>query len=452
MMIFVNNSSKTKALRFLGTVRRKLLTTGRWFSPGIGVKRWLLLTLTGVTLIGVGLAILVLDVYRTSPETWWLPLLSAASLRFLARPIRALIFGAIGFGLILSGIWGLNRTLMKPFLRPGKQVVDAIATHRRKERGPRVVTIGGGHGLATVLRGLREFTHNITAIVSVSDDGGSSGRIRKEQGILPPGDMRNCLAALSSDEALMSQLFQYRFPDGDDGTVGHSFGNLFITALADITGSFEEAVAESGRVLAVHGRVLPSTLHDVRLVADVRLKNSLQEIRVLGESKIPEANGKVRRIWLEPNNPPAYPETIKAILNSDLIIVGPGSLYTSILPNLLVPDIVDSIRAARGLKIFILNVATQHGETDHYSCLDHIKALENHIGNDLFDIMVVNNEYAKDLPGEMDWVRSDPDLEAQYPIYQDNLIDPTRPWRHDSEKLAKILIDLLQERTGPLVE
>jgi uncharacterized cofD-like protein len=451
-MIFVNNSSKTKAFKFLGTVRRRLSTTSKWFSPGIGVKRWLVLTLTGVTLIGVGLAILVLDVYRTSPETWWLPLLSAASLRFLVRPIRALIFGVLGFGLILTGIWGLNRTLMKPFLRPGKQVVDALATHRRKERGPRVITIGGGHGLATVLRGLKEFTHNITAIVSVADDGGSSGRIRKEQGILPPGDMRNCLAALSSDEALMSQLFQYRFPDGDDGMVGHSFGNLFITALADIMGSFEEAVAESGRVLAVHGRVLPSTLHDVRLVADVRLNNSLQEIRVLGESKIPEANGKVRRIWLEPNNPPAYPETIKAILNSDLIIVGPGSLYTSILPNLLVPDIVESIRVARALKIFILNVATQHGETDHYSCFDHIKALENHLGNNIFDIMVVNNEYAKDLPEEMDWVKCDPDLEAMYPIYQDNLIDDTRPWRHDSEKLAKILIDLLQERTGPLVE
>ena len=307
----------------------------RWLTPGIGVKRWLVLTLAGTTLIGVGLAILVLDFYRTTTDTWWLPILSAASLRFLARPLRALIFGGIGIGLILTGIWGMNRTLMKPFVRPGKPVVDALTSHRRLERGPRIVTIGGGHGLATVLRGLKDFTYNITAVVSVADDGGSSGRIRRELGILPPGDIRNCLAALSSDEALLSQLFQYRFPDGDSGLNGHSFGNLFITALADLTGSFEGAVAESGRVLAVNGRVLPSTLNDVSLVADIRVAGSANDIRIEGESKIPEAAGRVYRVWLEPNSPPGFPEAIKAILNADLIIVGPGSLYTSILPNLL---------------------------------------------------------------------------------------------------------------------
>jgi hypothetical protein len=213
--------------------------------------------MAGTTLIGVGLAIFLLDIYRTTPDTWWLPLISAASLRFLDRPLRVLIFGGLGIGLILSGILGMNRSLMRPFMRPGHPMVDAITQHRRRERGPHIVTVGGGHGLATLLRGLKNYTYHITAVVTVADDGGSSGRLRRDTGILPPGDLRNCLAALSNDEAMLTQLFQYRFPDGDGMLEGHSFGNLFISALAEITGSFEEAVAESGRVLAVHGRVLP---------------------------------------------------------------------------------------------------------------------------------------------------------------------------------------------------
>ncbi len=260
----------------------------QWLIPGIGVKRWLLLILAGTTLIGVGLGILILEIYRTAPDTWWLPILSTASLRFLARPVRAIIFGGLGLGLILTGIYGVNRALMKPYLRPGRRVVDTLSQHRRLERGPRIAVIGGGTGLSTLLRGLKGYTHNITAIVTVADDGGSSGRLRRDMGILPPGDIRNCLAAFSSDEALLSQLFQYRFPDGDDGLEGHSFGNLFITALAEITGSFEVAVAESGRVLAVHGRVLPSTLHDVRLHADVALPQLVGEVRIEGESQIPQ--------------------------------------------------------------------------------------------------------------------------------------------------------------------
>lgn len=178
----------------------------RWLVPGLGVKRWLGLVLFGTTLLGVGLAILILDVYRTTPETWWLPLISAASLRFLPRLLRALIFGFIGMFAILGGIWGLNRSLMAPFIQPGRRVVDTLTAHRRRGRGPRVVGIGGGHGLATLLRGIKVFTHNITAIVTVADDGGSSGRLRQSMGILPPGDIRNCLAALSNDEAMLSQL------------------------------------------------------------------------------------------------------------------------------------------------------------------------------------------------------------------------------------------------------
>ena len=199
--------------------------------------------------------------------------------------------------------------------------------------------------------------------------------LRESFGILPSGDIRNCLAALSNDEALLTQLFQYRF-SGSTGLEGHSFGNLFITALTDITGSFEEAVAESGRALSVSGRVLPSTLHDVRLVADVLLPHAVNEVRVQGESKIPEVAGRIRRVWLEPNNPPAFPPVLQAILNADLIVVGPGSLYTSLLPNLLVPDLLAAIHSSRAVKAYVCNIATQVGETDLYTCYDHVHALE----------------------------------------------------------------------------
>ena len=424
----------------------------RWLVPGLGVKRWLGLVLFGTTLLGVGLAILILDVYRTTPETWWLPLISAASLRFLPRLLRALIFGFIGMFAILGGIWGLNRSLMAPFIQPGRRVVDTLTAHRRRGRGPRVVGIGGGHGLATLLRGIKVFTHNITAIVTVADDGGSSGRLRQSMGILPPGDIRNCLAALSNDEAMLSQLFQYRFPNGSKGLDGHSFGNLFITALAEISGSFEEAVAESGRVLSVSGRVLPSTLHDVRLVADVELSHSDKEIRVKGESRIPESHGMVRRVWLDPNSPQAFPKALQAILHADMIVIGPGSLYTSILPNLLVPDIAAAIRASRGFKVYVCNVATEHGETDGYTCGDHVRALIDHVGDDLFDVVVSNKNYLGELPESIQWVETENELEMELPVYRSDLIDPDRFWRHDSGKLAQVLMDLLQERTGPLVE
>ena len=255
-----------------------------------------------------------------------------------------------------------NQALFLPFMKPGKPVLETLTAYHRKEKGPRVVVIGGGTGLSSVLRGLKIHTSNLTAIVTVADDGGSSGELRKSIGILPPGDIRNCLTALSSDEALLTQIFQYRFAAGA-GLNGHTLGNLFITALADITGSFEEAVAESGRVLAVQGRVLPSTLHDVKLVADVQLPETKgNSVQIKGESKITKAGGKIIRMWLEPNNPLAYPPAIQAILSADLVLIGPGSLYTSILPNLLVDDITEAIKSSRALKFYVCNVATQPGE------------------------------------------------------------------------------------------
>jgi uncharacterized cofD-like protein len=303
-----------------------------------------------------------------------------------------------------------------------------------------------------LLRGLKVYSHNLTAVVTVADDGGSSGRLRRTMGILPPGDIRNCLAALSNDEALMTQLFQYRFAGNSSELDGHSFGNLFISALAELTGSFEEAVAESGRVLSVHGRVLPSTLRDVRLIADVVLPNTTQEIRIKGESRIPEIKGHIRRIWLDPDNPPAFPAVIRAILSADMIIIGPGSLYTSILPNLLVPDISAAIQASQALKIFVCNVATQPGETDAFSCGDHIQALEDHIGGGLFDLLVCNENFDGGLLEGMEWVKLGENPITDYAVYQSDLVSPAEPWHHDEEKLAFILMHIFRTQTGSLTD
>ncbi len=380
---------------------------GRWFAPGLGVKRWYLVVLLGVTMLGVGLAIFLLDLYRTdSTNPILLTILSYASLRFLPRFLRVAIFGGLGIGVVVFGIWQLNRSLLRPYVRPGRPLVDELANFRRRERGPRIVTIGGGHGLATLLRGLKTYTRNLTAVVTVADDGGSSGRLRESFGILPPGDIRNCLAALSNDEQMLTQLFQYRF-SGSGNLDGHSFGNLFITALADITGSFEGAIAESGKVLSVSGRVLPSTLHNVRLVADMQLPNSLNQVRVQGESRIPKMAGRVQRVWLEPNNAPAYPPVIKAILSADMIVVGPGSLYTSLLPNLLVQDLLGAVQSSRAVKVYVSNIATQKGETDLYSCYDHVRVLEEHVGDRLFDVLLCNDNYQGQLLDDSQWVRAD---------------------------------------------
>lgn len=421
----------------------------QWLQPGLGVKRWFIVLLIGTTLIGLGLAMLVLDVYRNAPETWWLPILSAVSLRELERPLRVVIFGGIGLGLLGLGVWGINRALLTPFMRPGKPILDQVTSYRKRERGPRVVAIGGGNGLASLLRGIKAHTNNITAIVTVADDGGSSGELRRSLGVLPPGDIRNCLAALSDDEELTTQLFKYRFGEGA-GLNGHSLGNLLITALAEITGSFEEGVAESGRVLAVRGKVLPSTLHDVRLVADLRQPERNRDIQVKGESNIPTTPGRVQRVWLEPNNPQAYPLALQAILSADLILVGPGSLFTSLLPNLLVPDIAAALRASRGYKFYVCNVATQLGETDHLSSYDHVRTIERHLGDWIFDLVLCNNREVGGLPAEVEMVLPIPRLEEEYTVYSADLVDAEQPWRHDSKKLAQVVMDLYYERTGPL--
>ncbi len=441
---------KQEKQSFFSKVWEKLRREAQWFRPGLGYKRWLILVFIGASLLGLGLALVILDIYRNAPDTWWLPVLSYLSLRFLHRPIRVFIFGGIGLALVLIGIWGSNRSLLRPFLPPGKSLIEALDSYRRRDRGPRVVVLGGGHGLASLLRGLKDYTHNLTAIVTVSDDGGSSGELRKNLGILPPGDLRNCLAALSNNEDLLSQVFQYRFASGT-GLEGHSLGNLLITALTEITGSFEEAIAESGRVLAVFGRVLPSTLADVRLLAD--LSNGDGKIHhVSGETQIRTTEGSVRRLWLDPANTPAFPPAISAVLGADLIIIGPGSLYTSLLPNLLVRDLTEAVRASQAMKFMICNVATERGETDNFNCMDHVKSVEEHVGEGIFDLVICNNRFDGVLGKDVEWVRMDMDLLNHTSVYCADLIDHEKPWRHDSKQLAKVITDLFYERTGPLMD
>lgn len=422
----------------------------RWLAPGIGVKRWLIPLLIGTTLVALGLTMVALDIYRNAPETLQ-PILTLLSLQGLDRGLRVIIFSLVGVILILYSVIGFNRSLLKPFMRPDKPIVDTVSNYRRKEKGPRVVVIGGGTGLSSLLRGLKEYTHNLTAIVTVADDGGSSGALRRSLGILPPGDIRNCLAALSDDEDLLTQIFQYRFSEAA-GVNGHSLGNLFISALADITGSFEQAVAESGRVLAVRGRVMPSTLHDVRLVADLVDPSTQKDVRVRGESNIPTTPGRVKRVWLEPSNPKAYPMALQAILNAELIVIGPGSLFTSILPNLLVPDIAAAVNASRAYKFYVCNVATQPGETDHFDCLDHVQAIEKHLGGRIFDLVICNNRVSEQLPEKVEPVLPNERLSERYSIYCADLLDEVQPWRHDSKKLARVVMDLFYDRTGPLFQ
>jgi len=431
-------------------LKRKIKGLLRWLQPGLGVKRWIFTILLGTTVIALGLAVFVIDLYRKTPDSWWLPLISWASLRFLPRLVRAIVFEVIGVVIIIWGIIGLNRSLLGPFLRPGHTIVDRLEKHYSKKHGPKIVAIGGGHGLSTLLRGLKTASHNIFAVVTVADDGGSSGRLRESLGILPPGDVRNCLAALSDDEDLVAQLFQYRFTDAESGLKGHSFGNLFISSMAEITGSFEQAVAESGRVLAVSGRVLPASLENVQLIADIIDDESGEVVRVEGESKITEMKGKIKQVMLGPKNPAVYPEVIQAILSADIIVVGPGSLYTSILPNLLVKDIASAIRTSQALKIFVCNVATQKGETEGFSCGDHLRVIEDHIGVNIFDIIVANDYSPKEYNPNIEAVMVEEDLSNKYAVYLNDLIDEEHPWRHDPEKITKVLMDLFRERTGPL--
>ncbi len=417
----------------------------KWLSPGLLVKRWLLLSAGGVLLTSLGLAIWT----KQTPIFYLLQLIENV-LGQIAKIVPNYISGPIALicGLLLI-FWGQNRTLTsitQVLMPPGdEELVDVLLNHRRLNRGPKIVAIGGGTGLSTLLRGLKFYSANITAIVTVADDGGSSGRLRREVGVQPPGDIRNCLAALADEEKLLTELFQYRFQAGD-GLVGHSFGNLFLTAMSEITGDLEQACAASSQVLAVRGQVLPATLTDVNLWAELA-----DGRRIEGESRITDAGGKIVKIGCTPAEPPALPAAIEAIKEADYMIIGPGSLYTSVIPNLLVPEIAEAIACQQVPIVYICNIMTQAGETTGYTVSDHIRAIDRAVGKPLFSAVLVQ----KDSPSGQALVRYA--RENSHPVFldreavrdlgrwiiQSNVMDEdehTGFIRHNPHRLAQVLM------------
>jgi uncharacterized cofD-like protein len=414
-----------------------------WLTPGMGVKRWLIGLVTGTLLVGLGFSVFMLDLYRSRPDS---AVLSTLALSFIPRPIRIVVLLLAGGGLIAFSLWRLSFALLAPFAKSGRNLPEILANYRRRERGPQVVAIGGGHGLSIMLRGLKQRTTNLTAVVTVADDGGSSGRIRRTLGIPPPGDLRNCLAALAEDESLLTQLFQYRFAEGD-GFQGHAFGNLFVTALAGVTGSFEHGLIESGRVLSICGKVVPSSLSNITLEGELIGAQTDALQRVSGEAQIASVPGAIWRVWLDPENVRAYPGAVQAILSADMIVVGPGSLFTSLLPNLLIREIREALANSRALKIYICNLATQPGETGGFSVKDHLDVLERHMGMQPFHGVLVNTIPSIPPPEGTEWVGR-PMPEGGVTVVERDLADTRQAGHHDPQKLAAVLMELFEQRTA----
>ena len=399
----------------------------KWLYPGIQIKRWLFMAIGGVLLFGIGSALLPVD--------------GNLILRFIS-----LLILLAGLCSLLIGVVSVIRSLLQVVSpQPPQELVEMVFQRRHLEKGPKIVTIGGGTGLSTLLHGLKHYTTNITAIVTVADDGGSSGRLRQEFDVLPPGDIRNCLVALADAEPLMQRLFQYRFAE-ESALHGHNFGNLFITAMTKITGDFEQAVQASSKVLAIRGHVVPSTNAKVRLVAE-HSDGSL----TLGEAKISQADVPIRRVYLEPTGCRPTAEALTAIREANVILLGPGSLYTSIIPNLLVDSIVEEIVQSKALKVYICNVMTQCRETHHYRASDHVKALIAHTNPGILQVCLVNTE---PVPPELQEryreeaaFTVEADLERirdmGYHVVADDFISTEDYVRHDPEKVTKALMHLV---------
>lgn len=412
----------------------------KWLAIGIGVKRWLVALLVAGFWVATAFAVGIVQLSEANgTPSDWLPAMGWLQIALMV--LGGLLLAAISLS-------KLSRNLLAPYRRHQHgRVIDVVYAHSKRHTGLKVVAIGGGTGLPSVLRGLKVHTSNITAIVTVADDGGSSGRLRREMGVLPPGDMRNNIAALADDEGLMTQLFQHRFQTG--ALQGHAFGNIFIAALEGISGGVETALPEVERILNIQGRVLPSTLADVNLVASVKLPNGESIVPIHGESKISSAGGKIHQIGLTPPDVEAFNESVHSIIDADLIVIGPGSLYTSILPNLLVSGITEALRTTRAYKTYVCNVATQPGETQGYNVADHVLALENHIGRGLFQTIIANNArpnlYVGDRTVYVDPIPANHDILQRYDVRYTVLTDGEQPWRHDPHKLAGALLNLIEE-------
>ncbi|MBL7070101.1 MAG: YvcK family protein [Candidatus Omnitrophica bacterium] len=403
----------------------------KWLYPGIGLKRWMGMAIFGVILIIISSAYLRIEEIQV--------------LKVLDTVI--LISGIIILVLSIKRIVRSFVAALVPASK-GKELIDILYQSKHLDRGPKIVTIGGGTGLSMLLLGLKAFTSNITAIVTVADDGGSSGRLRQQFDILPPGDIRNCLVALADAPALMRDLFQFRFDSSSPELSGHSFGNLYLTAMTRLTGDFEKAIKETSKVLALRGQVIPSTLNNVVLVAEHK-NGSVTE----GENKIPKAHIPINRVSLKPAAPVATPDAIKAIEEAQIIILGPGSLYTSIIPNLLIKEIANSIVASNAIKVYVCNLMTQQGETDEFKASDHIKALIKHSHQQIIDYCILNTsevpvsvlkryseEKAYRVVNDAKNIRN-----LGYRVIEDDFVLGGGVVRHDSLKLAGMILGLIEE-------
>jgi len=399
--------------------------------PGVGIKRWLLMGAAGIAVWSIGTAFMLRKLFELRfPD-------------FLPSYFEGILLLGVSIVVVVVAIYGLYRSIGPLVLAQDSfdSLADTIYTRRSRGRGPRIVAIGGGTGLSVLLRGLKTHTDNLTAIISVADDGGSSGRLRRELGVLPPGDFRNCLVALSEEESLLAELFQYRFDQGN-GLAGHSFGNLFIVAMSNVTKSFDSALYESSRVLAIQGRIVPATVANLSLSADLK-----DGTLVTGESSITEHGGDINRLFIDPSDAEAYPMAVEAIEQAQLLVIGPGSLYTSILPNLLVSGISRAIKGAECSKIYVCNVATERGETIGYAVADHLAALQRHSFPEVVDYVVANDDPDDVAPGiEGELVTHDGRPLHYAKLELRDLADSKHRVRHDSEKLAGAIMDVYQGR------
>jgi uncharacterized cofD-like protein len=426
----------------------------RWLAPGIGIKRWLVVVFAGLLLLALAFAHFLRQItHDLAPGGLAGTLIDGLTLQFLPLALRGLIVGSAGAFLVAFGAYRTVRALMDPFQKTDgdRPLVELIYQKRFLARGPRIVAIGGGTGLSTLLRGLKDHTSNLTAIVTVADDGGSSGVLRAGLGIPPVGDIRNCIAALADAEPLMSEVLQYRFPDapgGDaQGLAGHALGNLLIAAMTAVEGGdFENGVRLVNRILAVRGRVLPVTATPLTLHAR-RSDGSVVD----GQSQIMQTTG-IDRVWLSPTDVQASDDALSAIAEAELIVLGPGSLYTSLLPSLLIPAIRDAVLAAEAPRVFVCNVATQEGETAGFDLAAHVEALVAHTAPGLIDIVLANDDFAARTPP--DWAAEPvtlrwPPAGARTPrLVLDEVVDPANAHHHDPVRLAAALIRIFENRAG----
>lgn len=418
----------------------------KWLLPGMGIKRWLLVVSLGVLICSGGLSLLATNKIFLSVEIHLQSFLSDCCHLSLSSEIIDIIACLGGLLITLGGSFKLFSLLSYNRYGSNKPIVEQLYEKRKLDQGLKLVAIGGGTGLSSLLRGLKHYTSNITAIVSVSDNGGSSGRLSKDFGILPPGDIRHCMTALADDESLLSELFDYRFQEGED-LKGHSFGNLFLLAMTDLCQSFSESLRKSSQILAIRGRVLPATLTPNTLFAKMRDGRTIE-----GESQIPEAKGKIVDVYLKPSNCQATEEVIGAIKQADAIILGPGSLYTSVIPPLLVKDIAEAVKDSNAPRIYVCNAMTQPGETDDYTAADHLQSINHHVNGKIADYIIVNMETPKSLRKKYEEsgsipikVDSDRLRSMDVEVIEVNLVKEATSIRHDPDFLAETIMDILDE-------